>query len=244
MRHRRWLLAVTALAMLSLAAFRTESVAGGQSAVSHSLPGQEDLSFWVNHDGLMELDFDGEVGFGDMARLLMRRRGNRETMRDLRDRFTFPSQDIATLQTPDAFRVRYDGGELHWLDSPEKVVLTAGRVFNLPLILVNDSGNAATLEAGLGDTAITAPIRANQASGYLLRLREPEPGQRQSRLLLNIGSASAEVAFTIDVRPTVKLRVAIQDEDGSPTAARVYLTAADGLHQPLCRPPRRAIFPR
>ncbi len=78
MRLRRWLLAITAVALLSLAAFRTESLAGGQSARSHSLPGHEDLSFWVNHDGLIELDFEGEVGFGDMARLLMRRRANRD----------------------------------------------------------------------------------------------------------------------------------------------------------------------
>jgi hypothetical protein len=31
------------------------------------------LTFWVNHDGLEQLDILGEVGFGDMARVLMRR---------------------------------------------------------------------------------------------------------------------------------------------------------------------------
>jgi TolB protein len=230
MSLRRWLLAITAVALLFLAAFRTESLAGGQSARSHSLPGHEDLSFWVNHDGLMELDFEGEVGFGDMARLLMRRRANRETMRGLRDRFTFPSQDIATLETPDAFRIRYEGGKLHWLNTPEQIVMAAGRVFNLPLILINDSDDFATLEATLGDAQpLTAPIRPKQASAYLLRLREPEPGQRQRRLLATIGSASVEITLNLDVRPTVKLRVTIEDDDGSVTPARVYLTAADGL---------------
>ena len=41
-----------------------------QAAVSMSRPGQEDLSFWVNHNGLLQFDVEGEVGFGDMARVL------------------------------------------------------------------------------------------------------------------------------------------------------------------------------
>ena len=48
----------------------------GQSAVPYSKPGQEELTFWVNHNGLEQLDVLGEVGFGDMARILMRRRSN------------------------------------------------------------------------------------------------------------------------------------------------------------------------
>ena len=60
-----------------------------------SRPGQEDLSFWVNHNGLLQFDVEGEVGFGDMARVLLRRRANAATIRDLRDRFTFRVQDPA-----------------------------------------------------------------------------------------------------------------------------------------------------
>ena len=94
-----------ALLALGLAFVRISSLSAGQAAVSLSRPGQEDLTFWVNHNGLAELDVEGEVGFGDMARILMRRRVNSDRMRAMRDRFTFKVQEMAALNTPDQFRV-------------------------------------------------------------------------------------------------------------------------------------------
>src|SRR5262245_23444966 len=94
--RRRCVLAGTALAALIGAFFRIPELSG-QGAVSMSLPGQEDLTFWVNHNGLSELDAQGEAGFGDMARILMRRRSNSERMRALRDRFTFKVREMAAL---------------------------------------------------------------------------------------------------------------------------------------------------
>ena len=93
----------TALAALLLAFLRISALSGGQGAVSMSRPGQDDLTFWANHNGLAELDVHGEVGFGDMARILMRRRSNSERMRAMRDRFTFKVQEMAALDTPDLF---------------------------------------------------------------------------------------------------------------------------------------------
>src|SRR5262245_45961603 len=78
----------SAVCALSFAFFRTSTLSGGQAAVSLSRPGQDELTFWVNHNGLAELDVEGEVGFGDMARMLMRRRSNADRMRAMRDRFT------------------------------------------------------------------------------------------------------------------------------------------------------------
>src|SRR6266404_6109950 len=87
---RRAILSAAALSLLSLAALR---IPAWQGAVAMSRPGQEDLTFWVNHNGLEQLDAIGEVGFGDMARILMRRRSNADAFRKLRDRFTFPVRD-------------------------------------------------------------------------------------------------------------------------------------------------------
>ena len=70
---------------LSVSVFRQDSAAG-QAAVPLSRPGQEDVSFWINHNGLIQFDVEGEVGFGDMARVLLRRRSNGDYIRDLRDR--------------------------------------------------------------------------------------------------------------------------------------------------------------
>src|SRR5215475_2828693 len=98
---KRVLLSAVALTLLLLAAKR---IPAWQGAVPMSRPGQEALTFWANHNGLEQLDVIGEVGFGDMARILMRRRANADAFRRLRDRFTFPGREMNTIQTPDAFR--------------------------------------------------------------------------------------------------------------------------------------------
>jgi hypothetical protein len=93
MTRPRSALVLAFLLLLALAALTTRETSAGQGAVPLSRPGQEDLSFWVNHNGLLQFDVEGEVGFGDVARILLRRRANAEHIRELRDRFTFRVQD-------------------------------------------------------------------------------------------------------------------------------------------------------
>ena len=125
-------------AALLLSAFFLRNGAAGQAAVSLSRPGQEDLSFWVNHNGLIQFDVEGEVGFGDMARVLLRRRANGDYIRDLRDRFTFRVQDSAALATPDLFRAEFAGGALVWRAAPQdRFVVGSSRTYNVALLLVN-----------------------------------------------------------------------------------------------------------
>src|SRR5258708_34511491 len=101
-----------AFAALLLTFLKISALSGGQGAVSMSRPGQEDLTFWANHSGLAELDVQREVGVGDMARILMRRRSNSERMRALRDRFTVKVHEMAALGMPDPFRAELSGGGL------------------------------------------------------------------------------------------------------------------------------------
>src|SRR6478672_180043 len=123
--QRNWRIAlIAAFVALLIVADRVT----GQSAVSMSLLGQEDLSFWVNHNGLLQFDVEGPVGFGDMARVLLRRRANDEAIMPLRDRFTFRVQDPAALRTPDIFQAEYANGALVWRDLPsQRFVAGAGR---------------------------------------------------------------------------------------------------------------------
>jgi hypothetical protein len=106
----RTVLAASAIGLLLLAGMATRQSAAGQAAVSMSRPGQEDLSFWVNHNGLLQFDAEGEAGFGDIARILLRRRANAELITPLRDRFTFRVKDAAELKTPDLFRLEIANG--------------------------------------------------------------------------------------------------------------------------------------
>lgn len=175
--------ALAALFLLFLAALRHPSPAG-QGAVSHSLPGHEELTFWVNHNGLSEIDVEGEIGYGDMARLLMRRRSNAPLIQKLRDRFVFTDRDFVKLDTPDLLK-----------PGNPPYVIAQNRVFNL--------------------------LAVRNGKGYAHKIVETNPGIAKRTV------AGIEAAF--DVRPLARLRVRILDEEGRPTQARVYLTAADGL---------------
>ena len=115
----RILLTTIALGLLALATWRMPAF---QGAVSWSLPGHEDLTFWVHHNGLEQIDVDGEVGYGDLARALMRRRSNRDRMHALRDRFVFRDRDFAKLDTPDL------------LKDDARYILTENRIFNIPAV--------------------------------------------------------------------------------------------------------------
>ena len=106
---------------------------------------QQDLTFWVNHNGLAQFDVLGEVGFGDMARILMRRRANDEAFRKLRDRFTFRVRELAAIDTPDLFRVEIGANGSNGATGPIGSPCAAGHTFNLPLIVTNSSGVAAKL---------------------------------------------------------------------------------------------------
>src|SRR5262245_63107612 len=116
MMRPRSALVLAFLLLLALAALTTRETSAGQGAVPLSLPGQEDLSFWVNHNGLLQFDVEGPVGFGDMARVLLRRRTNDEAITPLRDRFTFRIQDPSELRAPDVFKAVYTIGTLDWRD--------------------------------------------------------------------------------------------------------------------------------
>src|SRR5215472_5203399 len=144
--NARAIAAAAGLALLFLAALRIPSPAG-QGAVALSRPGQEDLTFWVNHNGLDNIEVLGEVGFGDMARILMRRRANDEAFRKLRDRFTFSVKEMSAIKTPDVFRADLTSSGLAWRNQPDRFVIAAGHTFNLPLIVTNSTGAAAKIDA-------------------------------------------------------------------------------------------------
>jgi hypothetical protein len=205
-----------------------------QSALPFSKPGQEELTFWANHNGLEQLDVLGEVGFGDMARILMRRRSNAPLLGELRDRFTFKVHDLRAIHTPDAFRVLVNSDGLRWANAPTQLVAAAAHNFNLPLIVENASGNMVKVSAEFQATTMSsqfkdAQLEANSTGGYFLRAIETEPGAKKGWLTVRAAGESLATEVTWDVRPLVQLRVNLLDEDGKPTAARVYLTGADGL---------------
>ncbi len=194
-----------------------------------SRPGHEDISFWVNHNGLAELDVEGEVGFGDMARLLMRRRANAPNMRELRDRFVFRVQDFAQLATEDLFKVELAEDGWKWRHAPQRVVVGVGRTHNLPVVVTNRTQASRTVRVTLANSAAEATLAPGAACGLFLKVREADSGVFERRLSVSAGAVEGTAVWTVDARALGRLRVRLLESDGSPAAARVYLTAADGL---------------
>lgn len=231
---KRGFFSSAAIALLIVAAVRIPSAPAWQGAVPMSRLGQEDLTFWVNHNGLQQLDVEGPVGFGDMARILMRRRSNAEAMRQLRDRFTFRVREMSAIQTKDVFRIEAGYNGLVWRNRPERFIIAAGYTFNLPVIVENRALSAATVQAEFTGTTTRSSfpdssIAAGAADGYFLRVVESQPGDAKGRLVVRAAGHEIQAQITFDVRPLVDLSVKLVDENGRPAAARVYLTGADGL---------------
>jgi hypothetical protein len=209
--------------------------AAGQAAVPLSRPGQEDLSFWVNHNGLVQFEVEGEAGFGDMARILLRRRTNGDYIRDLRDRFTFRVQDPAAISTPDVFRAEFAGGALTWRAAPQtRFIAGSSRTFNLPLLLINRDSRELVVDAlyqgaSMQSAARQIVVRPKSSTPVFLRAVETQVGPSEGRMILRHGGGELTAPVHFDIRPLVPLRVRIMDEHGSPAAARIYLTGSDGL---------------
>jgi hypothetical protein len=234
----RFLLALLSLALLHWAWSQTAAVRAGQAARSMSLPGQEDVTFWVHHDGLIDFHLEGEVGFGDLARLLMRRRSNAALIHSARDRFTFPVQDFKKLQTPDLFRAVISDAGIAWENRPESFVVGQNRIFNLPLRIENRTSGRVEIQArylpGSGVSALessfpTAGLESNSTAAYFLEVLESEAGNRKGRLSIEAGGRKLDAEVQLDVRPLAVLRVRLEEQDGAATAARVYMTGSDGL---------------
>jgi len=138
---RRFLLSTATAGLLGLAIWRIPTIRAGQGAVSWSKPGHEDLTFWVNHNGLEQIDVEGELGFGDAARILMRRRLNAAATRKLRDRFVFKTREFGQLPA----------------DTGTSYVIAQNRVFNL----IDATGRAdRVLESQAGKVTRTIAGRA------------------------------------------------------------------------------------
>jgi hypothetical protein len=234
----RFLIALFTVALLLWGWIQTSEVRAGQAARSWSLPGQEDLTFWVHHDGLIDFHLEGEVGYGDLARLLMRRRSNAPVIRKVRDRFTFPVQDLQQLQTPDLFRVGISDSGIAWESRPETFVIGQNRIFNLPLLIENRTAGKVEIQArflpgsnieSLESTFAPAGLESKSTAAYFLEVLETESGIKRGRLAIEAGGKKLETEVELDVRPLVSLRVRLEEEDGSPAAARVYVTGSDGL---------------
>lgn len=209
--------------------------AAGQAAVSLSRVGQDDLSFWVNHNGLVQYEVEGEVGFGDMARVLLRRRANGDYIRDLRDRFTFRVQDPAAVATPDLFRAEFTGGTLAWRASPQtRFIVGSSRTFNVPLLLVNRDSKEMIVDAvyqgpSLESAARKIVVPPSASQPVFLRAVETRLGPSEGKLTIKHAGGELTAPVYFEIRPLVPLRVKILDERGLPAAARIYLTGSDGL---------------
>ena len=234
-RLTRCALAGGAACLLLFAAHFTQREAAGQAAVPLSKPGQEDLSFWVNHNGLLQFEAEGEVGFGDIARILLRRRANGEAIRELRDRFTFRVQDAAALTTPDVFRAEYSSGNLMWRAAPQsRFVAGSSRTVNIPVVVVNRDSQPITIDAmyagaSMESAARNIAIPPGGNTAILLRAVETSIGPSAGKLTLRHGAGEITTGIHFDVRPLVPLRVRLLDERGQPAIARVYITGSDGL---------------
>jgi len=106
---------------------------------------------------------------------------------------------------------------------------------DLPIIFTNelDSLINVDLQAPGARQREYLEILPHETRGYFLRCVPQAVGKRSQQIRLSSRIGSARISFPVEVRATARLNVTIFDENGKTTAARVYLTGADGFaHAP------------
>src|SRR5262249_7538835 len=163
------------------------------------------------------------VGFGDIARVLLRRRSNAEAIRELRDRFTFRVQDVARLDTPDLVRAEFAAGARSDIKTPgNRFIVASGRTFNIPIVVTNRATadlhfDASYRNASMESTAQNISVAPGKSSALFLRAVETQIGETRGRLTLKQGAHELGTDLRFDVRPLVPLRMHILDERGRPS---------------------------
>ncbi len=122
---------------------------------------------------------------------------------------------------------------------PGPLILTQGRPDDhLLLIISNRKQVARTFTISGSDPALdvagqSIELMAGATTAIFMSLTGRRPGPLHSSLRVATGGESTVVPLDCDVRPSGRLTVHVVDEKGRPTAARLFLTGADGLsHTP------------
>ncbi len=115
------------------------------------------------------------------------------------------------------------------------LLLPEGRMWDpLMLVVTNQSSAPATFSiAGIGTAVDVMPEQAMVAAGsstsVFIRMAGRAPGNYTLQLRASAAGKETTVPVDVQVRPAGRLAVRVLDAAGRPTAARVFLTGADGL---------------
>jgi hypothetical protein len=114
------------------------------------------------------------------------------------------------------------------------IILTRGMRFdNFFLIITNQTEQRREFTINSGDPALQATpvflsLAPGSSSGRFIPLNTQREGVFQTELRIESEHVSAPLRLKCDVRLTGRLLVHINDGEGHPTGARIFLTAADG----------------
>ncbi|MFN0171163.1 MAG: CehA/McbA family metallohydrolase [Bryobacteraceae bacterium] len=117
------------------------------------------------------------------------------------------------------------------------LLVSEGRIADpLQFVLTNQTRSPASFAiAGTGTAVDVVPEQAMVAAGsstsVFVRMAGRAPGNYTLPLRASAAGKEATVPVDVEVRPVGRLAVRVLDAAGRPTAARVFLTGADGLER-------------
>jgi hypothetical protein len=143
------------------------------------------------------------------------------------------------MQGPEIIQVRLTASGPVIVKSPETIIVAVDQPAKYFMVVENQTGDTlrVRIEGGAGNT-LSMPIQEILAPSQItvadfVTFRVSEPGTHEVGLVMSTMEGRANVKGTVDARPAGTLQLRLRNQDGTPAAGRVYLTASDGMfHAP------------
>ena len=222
------------LLALFLAARFFDSTSAQNTPVASGAPNPQ-LAF-ITQIPPSEWKLEGPISKADFNVLLMRHK--RENTRLLPGDFNNPNyraEHFEKLQSPDLIKVELNDSGVEIVRAPISIVLATGYRYMVPLLVKNSRRRNELLRVRTPWMIYEFLVARNSYRGFCLNLNELQLGEiEKAPISFELDDSSDAFDLFLDIRRTGKLRVKLSDPGDEPAAARMYLTASDGLaHMPI-----------
>ncbi len=220
------------------------------AAFSQQAPAPHEYTFEASRHGVTPVEAPGPFTYPDFVRLLVRRVGafRLEVTRDLREWRLAPAPDLWAIELPEALKLEVGEGKLEVVRKPTRLRLGVDTLYNLPVVIRNQSTRAVDVKiiGRLGDHGAADRFGARSGVSYFsFNLRPRIKGSAAVELKIYAGMNLPEsgsppestvfrgISFPVEVVGWGSLRL----KTNAP--ARVYVTGSGGLsytpHNTLAR---------
>lgn len=134
-------------------------------------------------------------------------------------------EEYWSLSSPDLIKLQVTKQGIQVHEQPHRLDWPLGERVTIPVIVANELDQPTSIRSAYGNVK----VGACETKGEFLEIVPEVDGEHTQEIHFSSAGHAATVSFPVRVWKTADLTLKIEDEAGRPTAARVYVTGADGM---------------